>query len=59
MIGFDMSQTVGLDPSKIPPCGFARSVDDAEAAVEAAVFVTVTVMADAMEDILSALSRTR
>ena len=53
MIGFEESQTVGLEPSRTPPCGFARSVDVAEAAVEAAVFVTVFVTAEAMEDMLS------
>ena len=50
-MGFLGSYWLGLDPSKIPPWGVARSEDAADAAVEAA--VTVLVTADAIEDMIA------
>jgi hypothetical protein len=50
-MGFLGSYWLGLDPSKIPPWGVARSEAVAEAAVEAA--VTVFVTTDAIEVILA------
>ena len=46
-IGFFWSYLLGLDPSKMPAWGVARSVDVADAAVDAV--VTVFVMTDAIE----------
>jgi hypothetical protein len=46
-MGFLGSYLLGLDPSKIPPWGVARSEGVADAAVEAA--VTVLVTTDAIE----------
>lgn len=50
-IGFLGSYLLGLDPSKIPPWGVARSEGVADAAVEAAVTVFVTI--DAIEDMIA------
>jgi hypothetical protein len=47
-MGFEGSYLLGLDPSKMPAWGVARLVDDADAAVEAA--VTVFERADVTED---------
>lgn len=50
-MGFLGSYLLGLDPSKIPPWGVARSEGVADAAVEAAVTVFVTI--DAIEDMIA------
>lgn len=52
IIGFFESYTVGFAPSKIPPCGVARLPDVGEGEAEEATLVTVTVKAEAMEDMV-------
>jgi hypothetical protein len=52
-MGFFVSYWLGLDPSKTPPWGVARRVEDGEAEVEATVLVTVFVTTDAIEDMMA------
>lgn len=50
-MGFLESYLLGLAPSKIPPCGVARRVEDGEADAEAVtVFVTTEAIIEDMVD---------
>jgi hypothetical protein len=50
-MGFFGSYVLGLDPSKIPPWGVARRVEDGEADAEAVtVFVTTEAIIEDMVD---------
>jgi hypothetical protein len=56
-MGFEGSYLLGLDPSKIPPWGVARSVAAAEADEDTTVMVFVTTEAAIEEVIVFAVSR--